>query len=212
MNKKDAEVLSMLYESSLSRIWDKTQKHSCGTITAFRGDTPYATNIRNNKKLVAYLQSKGYSITGIQGTYIENFNEDPDNPNTEPERHVNEKSYFVCNNKVDGDDGGELFQDLVKMGELFDQDSVMIIPVGGQNAFLYGTSKRDSSYPSYGESEVVGSGKYGQASGQFLSKIQGRQFAFEDVQPPQTINGKRGQQILLNEIEREMTSLKTRVF
>lgn len=220
MNKKDIQSLGenyeLLKESSLSRIWRKTQKHSCGTITAFRGDLPYEENVRNNKKLVAYLQDKGYSVTGIQGTYIENFRSDEqkeedrirrsrgEEVEVEPERHVNERSYFVCNEKVEGDDGGELKNDLIKLGELFDQDSVMIIPFGGKNAYLYGTSKREESYPGYGEAEVVGSGKYGKAAGQFLSKIKSREFAFEDIQVPQTINGKRGYQILLKEIKTEL--------
>jgi hypothetical protein len=189
----------VLLESGLSRIWAKTQNHSCGTITDFRGDKPYAENIRNNKKILSYLQSKGYSVTSILGTYIEGMG-------SPEERDVNERSFFVCNDKVEGDDGGQLANDLFKLGKLFDQDSVMIIPIGGK-AYLWGTSNRETAYPSYNSKEEVGTGRFGKVAGQFLSKIKGREFAFENITPPQTINGKRGQMILLKEIKRELNDL-----
>jgi len=190
---------NLLNESGLSRLWDKTQKHSCGTISAFRGDREYQENDRNHKKLASYLLSKKYSVTKIAGTYIENFG-------TEDARDVNERSLFVCNQNVDGDDGGELENVLVEMGEHFDQDSILIIPVGGKGAYLRGTSRRDNAFPSYGQTEIVGSGKYGRAAGEFLSKIQGRRFAFEHLELPQTINGKRGFDILLKEFNSERRS------
>ena len=197
--KKDDKNLKNLYdeilnESSLSRLWDKTQKHTCGSISAFRDERTYQENDKNHKKLAAYLMSKDYSVTKIDGTYIENFN-------TKDAVDVNERSLFVCNNKVDGDDRGQLEKDLVKMGEEFDQDSILIIPVGGGDAYLRGTSKRDNAYPGYGQTEKAGDGKYGQVSGQFLSKIRGRRFAFEHLEKPGTINGRRGIQILLDEFE-----------
>lgn len=191
------DMMSMITESGLSRLHQKINKHTCGTITAFRGEKSYAENTKNNKKILAYLQSKGYSVTGIQGTYIENFQ-------SEGERHVNEQSFFVCNHNVNGDDNGELKNDLIKLGELFDQDSILIIPVGGSGAYLYGTSRRDDAYPSYGESEVVGKGRFGKVAGEFLSKIKGREFAFEDIEKPGTINGIRGRDILLKEIKRDL--------
>jgi hypothetical protein len=194
---KDSGKLENIYseilnESSLSRIWDKTQKHSCGTISAFRGDRTYRENDRNHKKLSAYLLSKGYSLTKIDGTYIENFGSDD-------EEDVNERSLFVCNHNVGGGDDGQLENDLFKMGEYFDQDSVLIIPLGGKDAYLFGTSKRDNAYPSYGQKEIVGDGKYGKVAGEFLSKIRGRRFAYEQIEKPQTVNGRRGVDILLKE-------------
>jgi len=189
--KNELEKLygEIIEESSLSRLWKKTQEHTCGTITAFRGDKTYEENTRNNKRLLSFLQSKGYSITGIQGTYIEN-------KDSENEKEVNERSFFVCDKKQTG----ELEDDLFDLGVAFDQDSVLIIPQGGEDAYLLGTSRRVDSYPGYKSKEVVGSGKFGQAAGEFLSKIKGRQFAFEEVREPQTINGKRGQQIMLREM------------
>ena len=193
-NKFDELYEQVINESGLSRIWGKIQNHSCGTITAFRGDKPYQQNIQNNKKILAYLQSRGYSVTSILGTYIEGFG-------TEQARDVNERSFLVCNDKVEGDDGGKLANDLFKLGKAFDQDSVLIIPVGGENAYLWGTSDREDSFPGYNVKQPVGSGKFGKTAGEFLSKIKGREFAFEEIQHPLTINGKRSQSILLKEVE-----------
>jgi hypothetical protein len=144
-----------ILESSLSRIWPNTQKYSCGTITAFRGDKTYSQNIQNNKKIVAYLLSKGYSVTSVTGTYIENFKDAKqkeeearliaagEKVDSLPERPVSERSFFVANQNVEGDDNGQLEKDLFDLGKLFDQDSVLIIPFGGKDAYLLGTSRRE---------------------------------------------------------------------
>lgn len=186
-----------LEESSLSRIWSKTKNHSCGTITSYRGDRTKAENKKTNKEMLTYLMGKGYSVTKIKGSYIENFG-------SENEKEVGEASFFVCNQKVDGDDGGKLQKDLAALGRKYDQDSVLIIPHGGKGAFLLGTSKRDDGFPAYNQKEVVGKGKFGKAAGQFLSRIRGREFAFEEVEAMQTINGIRGQKMFVEKMSKDM--------
>jgi hypothetical protein len=181
----------------LSRIWSKTQKHTCGTITGYRDENTRKQNQQNNREIVNYLRGKGYSLTKVDGIYIENFG-------SENQKEVNEQSFFVCNHEVDGDDGGQLEKDLRKLGERFDQDSIIMIPYGGKGAYLRGTSKRDDAYPSYGKKEVVGNGKYGKVAGQFLSRIRGREFAFEDVEMPGTINGIRGLKLFAEKLDQEM--------
>lgn len=184
-------------ESSLSRIWDKTQKHSCGTITTYRGSKTKKENQATNKEALNYLVGKGYSVTKIIGTYIENLG-------SETEKEVKEVSFFVANQKVEGDDKGKLAKDLIALGKRYDQDSVLIIPIGGKGAYLHGTSDRDDAWPGMNKKEKVGNGKYGKVSGQFISKLKGREFAFEDVAAPDTINGKRGQKILVERMTQEM--------
>ena len=147
-------------------------KHSSGMLTAFRGDKPNSENVSNNKKLLSILRSKGYSVAPVQGAYIENFGSDD-------QKEVSEPSYFVYNEKVDGSDKGALERDLKRLGEKYDQDSILTIPLGGKGAKLIGTSKRDNAWPSYGTQEVVGNAKYKGVTGQFYSKIGGEKFAFE---------------------------------
>lgn len=180
-------------ESSLSRIWRHIQDHQAGAISGYRDNNSKAENKANNREILAYLKSKGYSVTSVKGSYIENFG-------SENEKEVGEPSFFV----VDMNDTGNLERDLAKLGERYDQDSVLIVPKGGKNAYLLGTSHRDDSYPSYGQKEVVGSSRFGKAAGQFLSRIRGREFAFESIQEPQTINGKRGWAILADKVDKEI--------
>jgi hypothetical protein len=191
--------LEPIDESSLSRIWRKTQDHTCGSISGYRDENTRAENKNNNKIILNYLQGKGYSVTSVQGSYIENFGSDS-------AKEVKEPSFFVANDKVEGDDGGQLERDLVKMGRKTDQDSVLVIPHGGKGAYLVGTSRREEAFPSYGEKKVVGSGRFGKAAKEFLSRIQGRKFAFEEISRPGTRNGKWAQSVLVNEIDAEMDS------
>lgn len=184
-------------ESSLSRIWSATQQHVSGGITGFRGSDTYAQNVAKNRNILIYLKGKGYSVTKVKGSYIEDKGSDKEN-------EVGESSFFV----VDMHDTGHLKQDLISLGKLYDQDSVLIVPKGGQNAYLVGTSKRDTAYPSYGKEQVLGNGVYGKVAGQFLSRVRGREFAFEEIEYPDTINGIRGWKILFNQIEEEISKLE----
>jgi len=188
--------LEPMNESSLSRLWRKTQDHTCGSISGYRDENTRAENKANNKVILNYLQGKGYSVTSVQGSYIENFG-------TDSAKEVKEPSFFVCNDKVEGDDGGQLERDLIKMGRKTDQDSILVIPYGGKEAYLVGTSRRDEAFPSYGQKEVVGSGRFGRAAGEFLSRIRGRKFAFEEIDRPGTRNGKWAQSLLVKRIDAE---------
>jgi hypothetical protein len=188
--------LNALEESGLSRLHSKISNFESGAITAFRGERDLATNKANNQKLKAYLMQKGFSVTAVKGSYLENFG-------SENQREVSEPSFFVSDHK----DTGNLEQTLVALGRMFDQDSVLIVPKGGADAYLIGTSHRDDAWPSYGKREVVGSSKFGKVVGQFLSRVKNRQFAFESVEFPDTINGKRGWHILAESVQKEIDSL-----
>jgi hypothetical protein len=190
----------LISESSLSRLWAKTQSHSCGCITGFRKENPLPLNRKNNSEIQGYLMSKGYSLTSVAGSYIENFQ-------TPDAIEVSEPTYFVCNHKVDGNDGGQLRNDLIMLGQKYDQDSVLIIPVGGVGAYLYGTSKRSNAYPLWGVTAPAGesgTGTYGKVAGKFLSRIRGRQFAFEELEPPTSRGGMWALDSVAKKIEREL--------
>ena len=183
---------SFLNEASLSRIWSKVQDHEAGAITGYRGSNSKSTNKQNNKRILSVLKKKGYSVISVKGSYIEN-------KGSADEREVGEPSFFV----IDIQDSGKLERDLRALGSLYDQDSVLVVPKGGKGAYLVGTSRRDNAWPDYGKKEVVGNARFGKAAGEFLSRVRGRKFAFEDTNP-ETINGIRGQQILATEVEAEL--------
>ena len=145
-----------LNESSLSRIHQHTQEHDTAILTAYRAapddsegcitDLPAAgqeeasprkMNQKRNRELKAMLLRKGYGVTRVDGSYIENFS-DPD-----PLKlvEVSESSFFVVNLN----DSPNFVSDMKDLGELFCQDSILIIPQGGAGAYLYGTN--DTSFP-----------------------------------------------------------------
>jgi phosphoribosyl-AMP cyclohydrolase len=182
-------------ESSLSRIKGVVDTYTCGAITSFRGNRTRNENLKNNNEILAVLKAKKFSVTTVKGAYIENFE-------SEDTQEVGERSFFVVNRKKEGHDGGELEKVLRSLGEKYDQDSIMIVYDG--EAFLVGTSKRDNAHPFYGTRKRVGIGKYGKVSGEFFSRVRGRQFAFEEVKDPDSVMGKYGMHIVAKEIITEL--------
>ena len=169
------EFKEYLTESSLSRLWKHSQEHDYGTITAFRyapecGEgTPYTKkeNLQRNKSLLAKLRSKGYGVTSIKGSYIENYGK-------ATAREVGENSFFVA----DMQDKGRLKKDLLALGEEFDQDSI-IFGDKGKSGALFGTNKCPEGYPGYGKKLVQGGAIFGK-EGEFMSRVNGRPFVFSE--------------------------------
>lgn len=187
INELKGVVKQVISESSLSRIQEKISKHDCATITAFRNDPTDDTycapdykapslyqqqglsareiNMRNNNLLRAALLDKGFSVTPIDGTYIENFG-------TDDEIEVKENSFFVANTSSLTQE--EFFGILIDLGKKFCQDSIMLIPMGGENARLHGTNT--SAFPGLDQSVSYKSTTYGKKK-EFMSKVRNRPFA-----------------------------------
>lgn len=166
-----------LNETSLSRVVHHMEKHDCGTITAHRAKEgcggpdakPYSRedNKKRNRQLYAMLETMGYGVTEVDGAYIENFG-------TPDAVEVTEDVYFV----VDLKDGGNLERDLRRLGELFDQDSIMFIPKGGMG-ILIGTN-HCSDFPGYGRKLPFTKRTFGKV-GEFMTKVRNRPFIFEET-------------------------------
>ena len=179
--------MNELIESSLSRLWKHTQDSDVGAITAFRGDNTKSQNKALNKKLMVLILRSGYGVTKVKGSYIEQYGSDQ-------AREVGEESFFVVDNT--GKNDGSLERDLIKFGNMFDQDSILSIKVGATGV-LIGTSKRDNAFPSYNERFSVGTMKGG-TGGEFFSRVKGRKFTFEsvdlveEIKQPSTLFGRWG--------------------
>ena len=157
----------VLTESGLSRLWRKYQESDSGTITAFRGERSKRENMANNAKLQAALVGAGYSVTAVDGVYIENYG-------TPDARRVKEKSFIVFDYK----NKGTLKKDLMKLGELYDQDSITYNDVEEGVYYLIGTSRRENAYPGYHKVIKLGKPMFGK-DGEFYSTVKGRPFVFE---------------------------------
>jgi len=183
-------IKGVIVESSLSRIYKHISEHDCATITAFRGDPTDASNCvsgtppsdfqdqglnaleinkRNNKFLKAALLSRGLGVTSVDGTYVENFkSENPDNPPIE----VKEDSLFVVNLPQLNQE--EFFDIIIELGKKYCQDSVLLIPKGGnEGAFLYGTN---NSFPGLDVKIKYEKLSFGKEQ-EFMSKIGNRPFS-----------------------------------
>lgn len=165
-------------ESSLSRVYNQMKLHDSGTITAFRYARDCGTgekythdeNLKRNRSLQAKLQDKRYSVTRVKGSYIENYG-------TVDSIEVGETVFLV----VDINDRGHLKTDLMELGELFDQDSIMFIPKGGVDGHLIGTNHCVNGFPGYHINKPYSHPIFG-VTGVFLTRVKGRPFTLtEDV-------------------------------
>tara|TARA_B100000287_G_scaffold63213_1_gene54943 strand:+ start:150 stop:794 length:645 start_codon:yes stop_codon:yes gene_type:complete len=181
---------NFLNESGLSRVHQHISAHDTAVITAFRNDpssdegcynaappaeqeeSPLKANKARNRNLKATLLKMGYGVTRVDGSYIENF-DDVDN-----RKEVKEQSFFVVNLRDDPD----FNNNINRLGQMFCQDSVLLIPQGGDGAFLLGTNE---SWPGLGEKEDVGRFVAGKEA-EFMSRVKGRPFVFREVHKQET--------------------------
>ena len=206
MNEFHNNWRGFMKESSLTRLHQHTQEHDTAIITAYRNN-PFSdpnnycaqgipdtgqdkgsinrANIARNRELHARLLGfnrmpseasdahKDYGVTKIVGTYVENYGD------SEKEVEVKEVSFFVTNLK----DSPEFIQDVTDLGEEYCQDSVAIIPQGGQGAYLVGTNHSD--FPGYAQTLELGDYKPG-VEAEFMSKIRNRPFTLGEVKNMET--------------------------
>ena len=177
----------LINESSMSRIHQHILEYDSAIVTAFRYSplSSYAcdteppaigsdeenaldTNLERNRGLKAILLRKGYGVTRVDGSYIENFDKPP-----EEQQEVSEESFFVHNMK----DDPKFFAAIEALGKLFCQDSVLFIPQGGKDAYLLGTN---DTWPGLGRKETVGDFKGGEEA-EFMSRVRKRPFTFKSV-------------------------------
>ena len=181
INELKDVIKQVINESSLSRLHQHISQHECAIITAFRNDptdgsmcrsdlapstyqngetNPTKINRANNRDLKAKLLAKGYGITPVDGSYIEDFGSDI-------AKEVKEDSLFVVNLI----DDPNFIDTIESMGQRYCQDSVMIIPMGGEKPYLLGTNH--SSFPGFQQTVTLGSITYGKES-QFMTKVRNR--------------------------------------
>jgi len=173
------EWRQFLNESSLSRLYRHMMAHDTAIITAHRGDpsddsncvdksqvTDDSSNKIRNRDLKATLMSLGYGVTSVDGSYIEDFN-------TPAAYEVAEDSFFVVN--LEGDPNFTKL--IIDLGEEFCQDAVLVVPKGGEGAYLHGTN--NSEFPGYGQRVEAGDLSFGREK-EFMTKVGGRPMAFTE--------------------------------
>ena len=168
MKKILNEWKDFLNESSISRTYEHMLNHDTAFMTAFRDNTKDRTkcredhsntmeNLERNRQLKAVLLNKGYGVTAVDGTYVEDFG-------TEAAKEVKENSFFVVNLK----DDPNFKASILGLGEHFCQDSVLFVPRGGEESFLIGTN--NAEFPGYGKEESTGE-FLGGKEGEFMTRV-----------------------------------------
>lgn len=161
----------VIAESSMTRFLRKFEQYDGAIITAHRGNFVKRENQQRNRELFAMLNSKGYSITSVKGSYIENFGHDT-------QQEVSEHSFVVVNHNDDRD----FINVILKLGEKFDQDSILEIKRGSPPAaLLHGTSRREDAWPSYGQTHTLDKGiQLNNTNSQFFTRLGNAKLAFLD--------------------------------
>jgi hypothetical protein len=138
-----------LTESGLSRLYQHMMDYDSAIISAFRNEYTNKQNYERSRELKAQLLSAGYGVPKTDGSYIENFE-------TPEAIEISEQSLFISNR------GGaaNFINEIARLGEEYEQDSVLIIPEGGQDAYLLGI-RQGNDFPPYGQQITVGNVKMG---------------------------------------------------
>ena len=165
-----------LDESSLSRIWSHLQNYDIAILTAFRDENVDCVNYNKFEKDHKFTKSENKSrnkkttpicwstVSNVDGSYIEKYGE-------VGAKEVKENSFFAVNIK----NTSSFEKKIIKLGQLYCQDAVLIKPKG-KKAFLYGTNS--AKYPGLNKRVTVGNFKAGVKS-MFLSRIKNRPFIFD---------------------------------
>lgn len=146
--KEFREFNELLTEGGLARIWQHTMTRNVGTITAFRGENTKQENLSLNAQLQADIRSAGYGFYTGEGKFTENLGTDNEQP-------VYENVFIVIGDI--GDDSGKLKGFLKKMGQKYNQDSVIFKPFDSESAVIIGT--KTGVWPGLGTEAEVGDWK-----------------------------------------------------
>lgn len=161
-------------DCGISRLIAKMREHDTGFIAVYGAEDSHTDNPhqRRNGELLSNLTAKGYRVTSVRGSYIQDFS-------TPEAKLVRRRTFFV----EDYQDHGTLKADLMELGTRFDHDSVWFIPrpdTGGEtNAVLIGTNP--ATFPGRGN-EIAYSTRTFSCSAEFMREIGSGPFTFECVE------------------------------
>ena len=166
-NKKVKEEYN-LSETSLTRVMSKSKKGGMAIMSAQRGDKSKAENKARSRQLERDVRGAGLpGPTKVSGRYTEN-------PGTSQEKKVGEKSHII----TPGKKGKRKFKKAIeKLGQKYNQDSVLLQRKAGGSSTLKGTSK--TSWPGKGKNVKIGSMKPGR-TGEFDTKVKNKTFTVEN--------------------------------
>ena len=105
-------------------------EHDSAILSAFRDEFTKKENYERNRELKARLLERGYGVTKVAGSYIENFQ-------TPKAMEVSEESFFVSNRK----DDPQFIEVISGLGE-----SVGSLKMGEESEFMSRVSGRPVTF------------------------------------------------------------------
>lgn len=175
--------MRLILESSISRLLSHGKNHDCGTISAYLSNIDeddydlndskqkqefniakkkeLKVNTKKHRELGSKLRDMGYSVTQVKGGYAYEQNG--------AKKIDQEFSWFV----VDSKDTGNLEKDLIKIGNQYNQESIIFQPKGKEPYLVWTRSGQKNKVGS--KTSPATSSKYGKVDelGPF-TKVGGR--------------------------------------
>ena len=153
----------------LSKIWKRYKKFDSGIITAYCNKNTEKENYEKFRELAAVLIGSRYSVTQIEGTSIDNYED-------QQETKINKKYLIV----FDYRNQKTLKHNLICLGEIYEQDFVTFNSANEKTYCIIGTSKKISyNYPEYGKEKKLNKLMFSN-TGEFYSTIEKLPIIFND--------------------------------
>lgn len=152
----------------LSKIWKRYKKFDSGIITAYCNKNTEKENYEKFRELAAVLIGSRYSITQIEGTSIDNEDQQ--------EIKIN-KNYLIV---FDYRNQKTLKHNLIRLGEIYEQDFITFNSANEKSYCIIGTSKKISdNYPEYEKEKKLNKLMFSNI-GEFYSTIENLPIIFNN--------------------------------
>lgn len=156
-------------EHGPARLFSKYKNCDYGTISAYCSGKTMEENQENSAKLKAILIGAEFSVTAVDGTFLEKC--------SSPDVREIKKHFFLV---FDYKNKGSLKELLTKLGEIYDQDCISYRSAADGVYCLIGTAKREMAYPGYQNVMILDTPLFN-GDGRFNAAIQGSPFVFDAV-------------------------------
>jgi hypothetical protein len=167
------ESNSTTSQPALEELERRMRQHATAVVSRQRAEQPGADEAAT-RRMVAFLKDKRYGVMAVTARVRE---QDPAASPGQPWP----VAYFVLNQKVAGDDGGELEQDTLAVADLFDHDNILSLRIGAP-AMLIGTSRRQSVVPAFGQRRAIQDITPASRTQDVLAAMHGRHFVVDGAQ------------------------------
>jgi len=199
-------MLNEAASKSLTRVLGHFENNAFSIVSASRGIYGKEENKIRTENLISDVRGGGFGFVKMKGRYVEGYGtEGEKNPVQEDVLFIASKPMKVNtettpedesrhNDEVNSKWNEEFKQNMMKLGNKYDQESIVFKPYGEEKAYLIGTVDIDENgkkvWPGHGNMIEVGDIHPGKA-GMFHTMLwkNKRTFTFESVEYPKSFMG-----------------------